>query len=160
MRGGGGGAGPAFGPAPFLLGGVGAAKGLLPCFLVPKRNQPTACTLALWWLKFGPTDNNGGRGGGQMRRAPTHLLARGIALSPPLWGGGGVNLRRHPPTKPPRPHKGKYKEKNFPAPSAPRIYRDMRQRRSTSDLPLSGGGGGPSSRRHPTFSKRHTHTHP
>ena len=55
MRGGGG-AGPAFGPAPFLLGGVGAAKGLLPCFLVPKGNQPTACTLALWWLKFGPTE--------------------------------------------------------------------------------------------------------
>ena len=55
MRGGGG-AGPAFGPAPFLLGGVGAAKGLLPCFLVPTRNQPTACTLALWWLKFGPTE--------------------------------------------------------------------------------------------------------
>ena len=63
---GGGGAGPAFGPAPFLLGGVGAAKGLLPCFLVPKRNQPTACTLALWWLKFGPTEDTGGgyRGGG------------------------------------------------------------------------------------------------
>ena len=62
MRGGGGGAGPAFGPAPFLLGGVGAAKGLLPCFLVPKRNQPTACTLALWWLKFGPTEGGGGGG--------------------------------------------------------------------------------------------------
>ena len=57
MLGGGGGAcaRPAFGPAPFLFGGVGAAKGLLPCFLVPKGNQPTACTLALWWLKFGPT---------------------------------------------------------------------------------------------------------
>ena len=41
--------------APFLLGGGGAAKGLLPCFLVPKGDQPTACTLALWWLKFGPT---------------------------------------------------------------------------------------------------------
>ena len=63
MRGGGGGAGPAFGPAPFLLGGVGAAKGLLPCFLVPTRNQPTACTLALWWLKFGPTEPRGGGGG-------------------------------------------------------------------------------------------------
>ena len=62
MRGGGG-AGPAFGPAPFLLGGVGAAKGLLPCFLVPKRNQPTACTLALWWLKFVPTERWGGGGG-------------------------------------------------------------------------------------------------
>ena len=64
MRGGGGGAGPAFGPAPFLLGGVGAAKGLLPCFLVPKGNQPTACTLALWWLKFGPTEPFWGGGGG------------------------------------------------------------------------------------------------
>ena len=61
--GGGGCAGPAFGPAPFLLGGVGAAKGLLPCFLVPKGNQPTACTLALWWLKFGPTESKGGGGG-------------------------------------------------------------------------------------------------
>ena len=61
--GGGGGAGSAFGPAPFLLGGVGAAKGLLPCFLVPTRNQPTACTLALWWLKFGPTEATGGGGG-------------------------------------------------------------------------------------------------
>ena len=64
MRGGGGGAGPAFGPAPFLLGGLGAAKGLLPCFLVPKRNQPTACTLALWWLKFGPTEPHVPCGGG------------------------------------------------------------------------------------------------
>ena len=45
----------------FCWEGVGAAKGLLPCFLVPKGNQPTACTLALWWLKFGPTE---GRGGG------------------------------------------------------------------------------------------------
>ena len=64
MLGGGGGAGPAFGSAPFLLGGgVGAAKGLLPRFLVPKGNQPTACTLALWWLKFGPTETTRGGGG-------------------------------------------------------------------------------------------------
>ena len=53
-------------------GGVGAAKGLLPCFLVPKGNQPTACTLALWWLKFGPTETEGGGGawcggGGRVR---------------------------------------------------------------------------------------------
>ena len=47
----------------FCLGGLGAAKGLLPCFLVPKGNQPTACTLALWWLKFGPTGQWGGGGG-------------------------------------------------------------------------------------------------
>ena len=44
-------------------GGGGAAKGLLPCFLVPKGDQPTACTLALWWLKFGPTRVVGGGGG-------------------------------------------------------------------------------------------------
>ena len=74
--GGGGGAGPAFGPAPFLLGGVGAAKGLLPCFLVPKGNQPTACTLALWWLKFGPTEMLGGGGG--LLLVPPHFC----------WGGG------------------------------------------------------------------------
>ena len=60
---GGGGAGPAFGRAPFLLGGVGAAKGLLPYFLIPKGNQPTACTLALWWLKFWPI-GGAARGGG------------------------------------------------------------------------------------------------
>ena len=40
----------------FCWGGGGAAKGLLPFFVVPKRNQPTACTLALWWLKFGPIE--------------------------------------------------------------------------------------------------------
>ena len=53
--------------APFLLGGGGgAAKGLLPCFLVPKGDQPTACTLALWWLKFGPTRGGGGGGASQV----------------------------------------------------------------------------------------------
>ena len=51
----------------FCWGGVGAAKGLLPYFLVPKGNQPTACTLALWWLKFGPTGLRGGGGGGWLR---------------------------------------------------------------------------------------------
>ena len=55
----------------FCWGGVGAAKGLLPCFLVPKGNQPTACTLALWWLKFGPTESLGGEGGGT---APPHYI--------------------------------------------------------------------------------------
>ena len=46
MLGGGGGAGPAFGPAPFLLGGVGAANGLLPVFWSPRgtssRPAPSA----------------------------------------------------------------------------------------------------------------------
>ena len=59
--GGGGGAGLLLVPPHFCWGGVGAAKSLLPSFLVPKGNQPTACTLALWWLKFGPTEQ--GRGG-------------------------------------------------------------------------------------------------
>ena len=59
---GGGCAGPAFAPTLFLLGGLGAAKGLLPCFLVPKGHQPAACTLALWRLKFGPTDSRFGEG--------------------------------------------------------------------------------------------------
>ena len=86
--GGGGGAGPAFGPAPFLLGGVGAAKGLLPCFLVPKRNQPTACTLALWWLKFGPTECPGGGGGGFNDGrvvAPSLCAAGWCGAVPRLW---------------------------------------------------------------------------
>ena len=61
---GGGGAGLLLVPPHFCWGGggVGAAKSLLPSFLVPKGNQPTACTLALWWLKFGPTDEGGGGG--------------------------------------------------------------------------------------------------
>ena len=79
MRGGGG-AGPAFGPAPFLLGGLGAAKGLLPCFLVPTRNQPTACTLALWWLKFGPTKGGGGGAWQSWPRGPA--IGRGVAPFP------------------------------------------------------------------------------
>ena len=63
MLGAGGGGGFPFGPAPFRLGGgVGAAKSLLPSFLVPKGNQPTACTLALWWLKLGRLTPKGGMG--------------------------------------------------------------------------------------------------
>ena len=74
MPGGGGGGGSAFGPTPFLLG---AAKGLLPCFLVPKGNQPTACTLALWWLKFG----RGGRGG-RGQRTMGRVLSEGEIEGP------------------------------------------------------------------------------
>ena len=91
---GGGGGGPPFGPAPFLLGGgggVGAAKGLLRCFLVPKGNQPTACTLALWWLKFGPTDSEGG----------------GLLVAVPLTPGARGSCSAAaavPPAIPPLPH--------------------------------------------------------
>ena len=63
MLGAGGGAGSVSGPAPILSGGGEATKGLLCCFLVSKGNQPTACTLALWWLTFGPTEDPGGGGG-------------------------------------------------------------------------------------------------
>ena len=75
--------GSPFGLAPFLLGGggVGAAKSLLPSFLVPKGNQPTACTLALWWLKFGPTE-----GWGEGRGASSGgTLGWGVR-----WGGQGA----------------------------------------------------------------------
>ena len=80
MLGAGGGGGSPFGPAPFLLGGggVGAAKSLLPSFLVPKGNQPTACTLALWWLKFGPTEPGRGGGGGCRLAHPWALNHRTV----------------------------------------------------------------------------------
>ena len=96
--GGGGGAGPAFSPAPFPVGGgVGAAKGLLPCFLVPKGNQPTACTLALWWLKFGPTEVKGeGVGGAEIylqdRQMQTALVRHEcICILCATW----LNLKTH-----------------------------------------------------------------
>ena len=46
--------------------GGGGSKKSAPCFLVPNGGQPTACTLALWWLRFGPTGctGGGGRSGG------------------------------------------------------------------------------------------------
>ena len=91
--GGGGGAGPTFSPALFRLG---AAKGPHPCFLVPKGNQPTACTLALWWLKLGPTEKEGAEGleaadkNGGRRGLGDHLcrvLPHGAGKK---VGGGGV----------------------------------------------------------------------
>ena len=84
MLGGGGCAGPAFGPIS-VGGGGGAAKGLLPCFLVPKGDQPTACTLALWWLKFGPTRGSGFRGGGGG-------LVPGVGAGSGGGGGSGDRL--------------------------------------------------------------------
>ena len=68
-RGGGGVCRACFRPGPISVwGGRG--------FLVPKGNQPTACTLALWWLKFGPTECVwGGRGGGG--RYGNHSSAEG-----------------------------------------------------------------------------------
>ena len=69
-------------------GGVGAAKGLLPCFLVPKGNQPTACILALWWLKFGPTECAKGGGGGASvpRDMGRQLMPLAIGTRPLLSG--------------------------------------------------------------------------
>ena len=63
-------------------GGEGQQK-VHPCFLVPKGNQPTACTLALWWLRFGPTGLEGGGGGGGLKGG-------GLAGTPlPLWSPYG-----------------------------------------------------------------------
>ena len=118
MRGHAGGGGAVLGLllAPFLLGGGGgAAKGLLPCFLVPKGDQPTACTLALWWLKLGPTRavGNGGRDGAWPQKPPTMVEGTppGDALPPPpqratparkgaRCGAGAGSPRPH------RPHPG------------------------------------------------------
>ena len=76
----------------FCWGRVGAAKGLLPYFLVPKGNQPTACTLALWWLKFGPTGGGGGEGvGGRLWRRPRTGGGRGPSIG--IERGGGVATR-------------------------------------------------------------------
>ena len=50
----------------FPWGGGGGSKKSAPCFLVPNGGQPTACTLALWWLKFGPTECVWRGGGGTL----------------------------------------------------------------------------------------------
>ena len=85
--GGGGGAcaGPVSGLAPFLLGGEGAAKGLLRCCLVSMGNQPTACTLALWWLKFGPTEFIWGGGGAAVAFSDVRLRITLIDLCKLPW---------------------------------------------------------------------------
>ena len=64
----------------FCWGGVGAVKGLLRCFLVPKGNQPTACTLALWWLKFGPTEVRGGMRSAFSRIFFPHFPGRSLSI--------------------------------------------------------------------------------
>ena len=68
-------------PARFLVGEVGAARGMLSCFLLPKENRHAACTLALWWLKFGPTVL--GAGWYLLRRLGIWVLGVG-RISPPL----------------------------------------------------------------------------
>ena len=50
-------------------------------------------------------------GGGQMRRAPTHVLARGIALGLPHMGGG--QPQEAPTHQTTRTTKGKIQKKNF-----------------------------------------------
>ena len=51
-----------FGPA--SVRGGGGSKRYAALFVGPRKgNQPMACTLALWWLKFGPTESAGGGGG-------------------------------------------------------------------------------------------------
>ena len=73
----------------FCLGGGGrGSKGLLPCFLVPKGNQPKACTLALWWLKFGPTEWGGG--GGSRHDCTRMLQGRPTPATAPSLGARAV----------------------------------------------------------------------
>ena len=87
----------------FCWGGVGAAKGLLPYFLVPKGNQPTACTLALWWLKSGPTAGGAGVGvvlagglGVPVGRVGVACVRRaGLAVLDWLWCRGVGGRRPH-----------------------------------------------------------------
>ena len=52
-----------FDPASVGGGGGGKQKVCCPVSWSPTGNQPTACTLALWWLKFGLTEPRRGRGG-------------------------------------------------------------------------------------------------
>ena len=52
----------------FCWGG-GEQKVCSPVAWSPTGNQPTACTLALWWLKFGPMEGMGGGGVAGLRRA-------------------------------------------------------------------------------------------
>ena len=56
-------------------GGGGGAKSLPPCFLVANGGQPTACTPALWWLKFGATEVVAGGGGGYLSLSATWRVA-------------------------------------------------------------------------------------
>ena len=57
-----GGGGDAFGGLATLRGGGerGAVNGMFSIYGSPTRVEPTACTLALWWLKLGPTKWVGG----------------------------------------------------------------------------------------------------
>ena len=68
-----------FGPAS-VGEGRGQQKVYSPVFWSPTRNQPTTCTLALWWLKFGPTEPKGWEGGG------------GGALRTPKWFYGTMSF--------------------------------------------------------------------
>ena len=54
---GGGGGAPIRSPWPPFFPEVGGrgAKACRPVSWLPTGGQPTACTLASWWLKFGPT---------------------------------------------------------------------------------------------------------
>ena len=55
-------------------GGEGGGKSLPPIYWSPTGAQPTACTLALWWLNFGPTGvGSGGWVGGWLSHGPKTL---------------------------------------------------------------------------------------
>ena len=83
-RGVGGGGGGGF-RWPCHLGGGGGAKGPPPIYWSQQGGQPTACTLALWWLDFGPT--------GALQTLQALLRAEGV----PLQGRCRLKVRIHQP---------------------------------------------------------------
>ena len=80
-----------------------------------------------------------GRGGVSREGHPPTFWREAQLLAYPYGGGGSTSGGTHPPNY---QDIRENTEKNFQAPLAPRIYRDMGQRRPTIDLPLPPGGGG------------------
>ena len=73
-------------PGGFPSGGGGGANAALPGFWPPTGGQPTACTLAFWWLKFGPAEGFVGGGwevfGGAASCTLSPFLPRSLPRAP------------------------------------------------------------------------------
>ena len=59
------------------------------------RNQPTACTLALWWLKFGPTETRKGERGIEGPEALCAVQHVSVCASRGTGAWISVNVREH-----------------------------------------------------------------
>ena len=98
--------------------GGGVAKGPPPINWSPTGGQPTACTLGLWWLDFGPTGGvkegrNGGGGGapggsagGGSRWGKLGWWWWGVEVGAiwGLWRGGGGARAPFTSSSPPSNH--------------------------------------------------------